>query len=211
MCHIDVPKQIKLVSPREFSLTPQFRNITKEKQLRELTMHTKILTFLIVSFTSAVFAEDFKTINGKEYKDATVTRIEPDGIVVKTTSGVTKVYFAELPKQVQERFHYDAAKAASYSAEQAANYAAYQKQEDEARRQRDEAEAKNSARLTAQQTAANRTQALQTRYGELQQQEDQLLLQIGEAKNPVPSTGRVNLCAINQTHRNLNFRFSRVT
>ena len=79
-------------------------------------MSTKVLTFLILCFTSAVFAEDFKTVNGKEYKDATVTRVEPDGIVVKTNTGVTKIYFTELPKEVQQRFHYDPAKAASYSA-----------------------------------------------------------------------------------------------
>jgi hypothetical protein len=32
---------------------------------------------------SLALADDFKTINGKEYKDATVTRAEADGIVVK--------------------------------------------------------------------------------------------------------------------------------
>jgi chromosome segregation ATPase len=150
-------------------------------------MSTKVLTFLICSLTAAAFAEDFKTINGKEYKDATVTRVEPDGIVVKTTSGVTKVYFVELPKEVQDRFHYDSENAASYSAEQAANYAAYQKQQEETRRQQQEAEAKSSAVLAAQQAATNRTQTLQARYSDLQKQEDQLLLQIGEAKQPGPS------------------------
>lgn len=150
-------------------------------------MSTKVLTFLILSLMAAALAEDFKTINGKEYKDATVTRIEPDGIVVKTKSGVTKVYFAELPKDVQERFHYDSEKAASYSAEQAKNYATYQKQQEETRRQQQEADAKNNAALAAQQAATNRTQALQARYNELQKQEDQLLRQIGEAKQPGPS------------------------
>ena len=147
---------------------------------------TKVLTFLILSFTSAAFAEDFKTVNGKEYKDATVTRVDPDGIVVKTKSGITKVYFIELPKEVQERFHYDSEKAASYSAEQAANYTAYQKQQEETQRQQQDADAKNNAALAEQQAATNRTQALQTRYSELQKQEDDLLRQIGEAKQPGP-------------------------
>src|SRR4029453_3194176 len=31
----------------------------------------------------SVFADDFKTINGKEYKDATVKRVEPDGMSVE--------------------------------------------------------------------------------------------------------------------------------
>lgn len=150
-------------------------------------MSATLITLLILSFTSAVFADDFKTVNGKEYLDATVTRVEPDGIVVKTKSGVTKVYFAELPKEVQERFHYDQQKAAVYSAEQAANYTAYQRQQEESRVQQEEADAKNKAVLAQQQAATSRTQTLQARHNELQQQEDQLLLQIGAAKQPGPA------------------------
>jgi hypothetical protein len=150
-------------------------------------MSTKVLTFLILCFTSAALAEDFKTVNGKEYKDATITRVEPDGIVVKTKSGVTKVYFSELPRDVQQRFHYDSEKAASYSAEQALNYAAYQKQQEETRRQQAEADAKNNAVLAKQQATTNRTQALQARYNELQKQEDDLLFQIGLAQQPGPA------------------------
>src|SRR6476620_2478715 len=149
-------------------------------------MTAKVLTLFILCFTSAAVAEDFTTVNGKEYKDATVTRVDPDGVVVKTKSGITKVYFIELPKEVQERFHYNSEKAASYSAEQAANYTAYQKQKDETQRQQQAAEAKNNVALAEQQAAASRIQTLQTRYGELQKQEDDLLRQIGQAKQPGP-------------------------
>src|SRR5439155_25796726 len=83
---------------------------------------------------SLALAEDFKTIDGKEYKDATVSRVEADGLVLKTKSGISKVYFVELPKDVQERFHYDAANAAAYSTEQAASQAAYQMQQAELQR-----------------------------------------------------------------------------
>lgn len=151
------------------------------------TMSTKVLTFSILSFISAVFADDFKALNGKEYKDATVSRVEPDGIVLKTKSGVIKVYFTELPKDVQERFHYDSEKAASYSSEQAANYTAYQKQQEETRRQQANADAKNRANFAEQQAATHRTQVLQARYNELQKQEDELLLQIGRAQQPGPA------------------------
>jgi hypothetical protein len=144
----------------------------------------KLFTILLLSFAAAALSEDFKTVNGKEYKDATVTRVEPDGIVVKTNSGITKVYFTELPKDVQEHFHYDAGKAASYSAEQAANYSAYQKQQEETQHQQHDADAKNNAVVAAQQSATSRTQALQTRYATLQKQEDDLLHQIGQAKQP---------------------------
>ncbi len=79
----------------------------------------KILTVLISCFASLAFADDFKAIDGKEYKNVTVSRIEPDGIVVRTKSGISKIYFVELPKDVQERFHYNAAIAAAYSAQAA--------------------------------------------------------------------------------------------
>jgi hypothetical protein len=67
---------------------------------------------------SLAFSEDFKTVNGKEYKNVAVTRIEPDGIVVKTKSGLSKVYFTELPNEVQRRFNYDPQQAAAFSASQ---------------------------------------------------------------------------------------------
>ncbi len=79
----------------------------------------KLFTFLVLCVTSVAFADDFKLIDGKEYKNVTVTRIEPDGIVLRIKSGIAKVYFVELPKDVQERFHYNAAVAAAYSAQSA--------------------------------------------------------------------------------------------
>jgi hypothetical protein len=62
-----------------------------------------VATFAALLASIAV-AEDFKTIEGKEYKDVTVGRVEPDGIVLSTKTGISKVYFVELPKDVQERF-----------------------------------------------------------------------------------------------------------
>jgi hypothetical protein len=61
---------------------------------------------LAVLFASLALSEDFKTTNGKVYKDATVSRIEGDGIVLRTEKGIFKVYFTELPREVQERFHW---------------------------------------------------------------------------------------------------------
>ena len=43
-------------------------------------------------------------MTGKEYKDAIVSRVEPDGIVLRTRSAIVKLYFSELPKDVQKRF-----------------------------------------------------------------------------------------------------------
>jgi hypothetical protein len=44
-------------------------------------------------------ADDFKTINGKVYKDGTISRVEADGIVLRTKTGISKIYFIELPKR----------------------------------------------------------------------------------------------------------------
>ena len=146
-------------------------------------MNSTVLPVLILCFASAAFSDDFKTVNGKEYKDATVTRVEPDGIVVATKSGTSKLYFPELPKEVQERFAYDPEKATAYGVEQSANYVTYQKQQEQvAQRQQAESAAKNKA-IVAQQ---NRM-ALRDRYTALQGEEDALLLRIGEAKQPGPT------------------------
>src|ERR1043166_3267147 len=83
----------------------------------------KVLPFLILCFTTFAVADDFKTVRGKEYKKVTVSRVEPDGIVLKSKSGISKVYFVELSPDVQKRFQYNAAVASAYSAQQTVNQA----------------------------------------------------------------------------------------
>jgi hypothetical protein len=68
-------------------------------------------------------------------------------------SGVTKVYFSELPKEVQERFHYDSAQAAQFNAAQQetsthqnAAIAQQQRQQEQQREQQRRAEAKRNVR-----------------------------------------------------------------
>ena len=72
--------------------------------------HCGIL-ILAVLFASLALSEDFKTVSGKVYKDATVSRVEADGIELKTKTGISKVYFTELPPDVQERFSWAKPKA----------------------------------------------------------------------------------------------------
>jgi len=86
---------------------------SKSGRIRRVKYWQTTLAILTALSASIALADDFKTINGKEYKDATVSRVESDGIMLKTKSGIAKVYFAELPKEVQERFHYNPAPAAT--------------------------------------------------------------------------------------------------
>jgi hypothetical protein len=80
--------------------------------------HSKTAVAILAALSmSLAVADDFKTTNGKEYKNATVTRVEPDGIVVKSKSGISKVYFTELSKEVQEKYHYNPEAAQKFAAE----------------------------------------------------------------------------------------------
>jgi hypothetical protein len=150
-------------------------------------MQIKVLSFLGLSFISLALADDFKTVTGKEYKDATVSRVEPDGIVLTTKAGISKVYFTELPKAVQERFGYDPQRAAGYSAQQSAGFDQVRKEQAEASRRETDAMQKANQHRAEQQTRQNELRALQSRYEELRRQEDDLLLRIGEAKKPGPA------------------------
>src|SRR5262249_16185569 len=81
---------------------------------------TTALAILTALSVSLALAEDFKTINGKEYKDATVSRVEPDGILIRFSGGIVKIPFIDLSEQVRQQYHYDSQKASAYANEQAA-------------------------------------------------------------------------------------------
>ena len=75
----------------------------RAKSARVKCWPTTLLILALLSATLAL-AEDVKTINGKVYKDASIIRVEADGIILRTKTGISKIYFIELPKDVQGRF-----------------------------------------------------------------------------------------------------------
>jgi hypothetical protein len=52
-------------------------------------------------------AENIRTIDGKEYKNITVSRAEPDGIVIKVSYGIIKIPFEELSTELQRKYNYN--------------------------------------------------------------------------------------------------------
>ena len=88
----------------------------KQAESPRMNPRKTTITILATLSVSIALADDFKTNDGKEHKSATVTQVEADGIVIKTKGGISKLYFTELPKDVQERFHYDPAQAAAAQA-----------------------------------------------------------------------------------------------
>jgi tRNA_anti-like len=99
-------------------------------------MNKTTLAILAALSASIALADDFKTIDGKEYKKATVSRVEPDGIVITFSGGIVKLPFVELPPDVQTKYGYDSKAAAAYSAEENQRQVALQQQrkEDENKR-----------------------------------------------------------------------------
>jgi hypothetical protein len=70
-----------------------------------------VVVFLTVS---TVIADDFTLNSGTEYKNVKVTRVEPDGLVVTTAYGIIKLFFTDLPTEVQEKYRYDPKKAEAF-------------------------------------------------------------------------------------------------
>src|SRR6266516_3525057 len=68
-------------------------------------MKTLAVSFLCLA--SVVLANDFKTIDGKEYENVTVSRVEPDGIVLTFSGGIVKLPFTELSPEIQKKYGYD--------------------------------------------------------------------------------------------------------
>jgi hypothetical protein len=74
------------------------------------------VAIFVVCLASASFADDFKTPNGKEYKNAAVTRVEPDGVVIKFHGGVVKIPFTDLNEDLRRKYNYDPDAARQFAA-----------------------------------------------------------------------------------------------
>jgi hypothetical protein len=106
LCDLAIKKRTALGSLQSLALFCRCRAANKRARIPLVKNCPAALIILALLSATSIQAEDFKTISGKVYKDATVSRVEGDGIVLKTKTGISKVYFVELPKDVQEKFHY---------------------------------------------------------------------------------------------------------
>jgi hypothetical protein len=80
-----------------------------------MTLRTAVI--LIATSASLIRADDIRTIDGKQYKNATVTRAEPDGLVISYSEGIVKIPFTELSTELQQRYLYDPETAKKFAAE----------------------------------------------------------------------------------------------
>jgi hypothetical protein len=61
-----------------------------------------------------VAATTIRDNSGREFRQARIKTVDPDGLLVSHEGGVTKVPFVDLPKEIQERYGYDPEKAVAF-------------------------------------------------------------------------------------------------
>ena len=90
----------------------------KRGRIRRVNYCPPTLAILAALSVSLALSDDFKTLNGKEYKKATVSRVEPDGITLKFSGGIVKIPFVDLPEELKQKYHYNPDEAWKFAAAQ---------------------------------------------------------------------------------------------
>jgi hypothetical protein len=80
----------------------------------ELVHMKRLILLLFLTLTCECRALDITTRSGSTYRKCEVMNVEPDGLTVGHTEGVVKIPFEDLPKPIQERYHFDPAKGIAY-------------------------------------------------------------------------------------------------
>lgn len=75
------------------------------------------ITLLVMLIAAIARAEDIETLDHKVYKNATITRAEPDGIVLRHSAGIVKIPFTDLPQEFSKRYNYDSQAAKAFKAD----------------------------------------------------------------------------------------------
>jgi hypothetical protein len=88
-----------------------------------------------------------------------VSRVEPDGIVIKFSGGIVKIPFTELSSDIQQKYGYDSQAAGAYSAEQSQQQVALAQQKKADEQQRLEERQKNWNEHPAPQQAQRQPQS----------------------------------------------------
>lgn len=66
-----------------------------------------VLTVEFLVGSSLCFGENITTLKGKTYTGVTVQYVEPDGIMIKHSAGLGKVFFSELSPELRDKYGYD--------------------------------------------------------------------------------------------------------
>jgi hypothetical protein len=78
----------------------------------------KLALAILLSLCLRSAAEDLTTLDNSTYHDVRVSRVEVDGIIALYSGGGGKIFFTNLPPDVQKKYGYDPAKAGALAAKQ---------------------------------------------------------------------------------------------
>ena len=134
-------------------------------------MRTQTLILVALLCVPVCFGADITTRKGVTYKQATVSKVEADGIRISHADGAAKIAFEDLPDALQRQYNYDPAKVAAYrkqveDARQAAATKAAEEQrqrQETAQRVAREAREREEARLAAERRAEQERVAAEER------------------------------------------------
>jgi hypothetical protein len=155
------PMKISILRAKVNSLltgAPRRKRFTPRKLRYRSGCMSRCTFVLLVSLVvlNGAFAEDIETLDHKLYKDVTITRAEPDGIVVVMKTGIIKIPFDNLPREFKTRFGYDEEQAKAFAAKVAQDQQEiYSQTEAEKERQAKIREAEGHIRENEKRIAAN--------------------------------------------------------
>lgn len=81
------------------------------------------IIFLMLLASLPMRAEDWTTSDGKSYHDIKVVRVEADAVTILDSDGGARISLAILSPELQQKFHYDPAKAALSAKQYEADHA----------------------------------------------------------------------------------------
>jgi len=143
-------------------------------------INRKLILALSFALCGFAVADNMTLPNGKTYTNYKVSRVEPDGITLTHSSGITKLFFWELPPELQQKYNYDPQKARTYNKQaQAQQAAAWSRQQEMAKRAQERVEYEAAHKEVMKSIKGAATELV----GEVSQITDEGAL-IGKAKVP---------------------------
>lgn len=79
-----------------------------------MRLRSQVVISGLLLLGSVAASDTFRLTNGTEYRNVKLSRVEPDGLLIITDTGIVKLYFADLPEEVRQKYDYDPKKAEAF-------------------------------------------------------------------------------------------------
>ena len=116
---------------------------------------TLSVIFAFCVLAGAAYGENISVPGVGVFSNYVVRRVEPDGITIKQSAGVTKLFFSELPSDIRSRYAVDPVRAAEYQREKAIAQADWAEKVEQAKAKEQAEWIEHGARLQANKPLPN--------------------------------------------------------